>query len=177
MHDSRTYAFESDRPDVAESARVSREATLVGDVTVAADASIWPGVVLRGDVGPVRIGRQAHVGDTAVLHASSVGEDVMVGHGAVCNDAVVDDGALIGFNATLNSEVSVGTGSIVASGTVVPQGYSIPADSFARGVPAQVTPLSETTIDVDRIHEEFASGAYTDLAGRHEELFAADPDE
>ena len=175
MHDSRTYAFEGDRPDVAESARVSREATLVGDVTVAADASVWPGVVLRGDVGPVRIGRQAHVGDTAVLHASSVGEDVMVGHGAVCNDAVVDDGALVGFNATLNSEVSVGAGSIVASGTVVPQGYSIPADSFARGVPAQVTPLSETTIDVDRIHEEFASGAYTDLAGRHEELFAVDP--
>ncbi len=176
MGDSRRYAFEGATPEIHESARVSREATLVGDVTVAADASVWPGVVLRGDVGPVRIGEQAHVGDTAVLHASAIGENVMVGHGAVLNDAAVDDEALVGFNATLNSEVSVGERSIIASGTVVPQGYSIPADSFVRGVPAEVTPLSQTTIDTDRIHEEFASGAYTDLAGRHEELFAAEPE-
>ena len=171
MHDSRTYAFEDARPDVDESAHVSREATLVGDVTVAADASVWPGVVLRGDVGPVRIGEQAHVGDTAVLHASSIGERVMVGHGAVLNDAVVDDEALVGFNTTLNSDVSVGRESIVASGTVVPRGYNIPENSFVRGVPAEVTPMSQTTIDPDRIHEEWRSGEYTNLAERHEELF------
>jgi len=170
MHDSRDYAFEDERPDIHESARVSREATLVGDVTVEADASVWPGVVLRGDVEPVRIGRQAHVGDTAVLHASSVGENVMVGHGAVCNDAEVGDGALVGFNATVMGG-SVGERSIVAAGTVVPEEYEIPPESFARGVPARVTPLAETSVDPETIFEDYSSGAYTHLAGRHDELF------
>lgn len=171
MVDRRRYPFDGSEPAIHEDAHVSRESTLIGDVTVEADASVWPGVVLRGDVGPVRIGRSAHVGDNATLHASSVGERVMCGHGAVLNDAVVDDGSLVGFNATLNSGVSVGSECIVASGTVVPDGYDIPDRSFVRGVPASVTPLSETTIDPGEIFEEFSSGAYTDLAERHGALF------
>ncbi|WP_254769170.1 gamma carbonic anhydrase family protein [Salinilacihabitans rarus] len=171
MTDRRRYEFEGSRPSIDEDARVSREATLVGDVTVEADASVWPGVVLRGDVAPVRIGRGAHVGDNATLHASSVGERVMCGHGAVLNDAVVDDGALIGFNATLNSGVSVGERCIVASGTVVPDGFEIPPESFARGVPASVVPLSETTVDPEETFEEYSSGEYTNLAARHGDLF------
>jgi carbonic anhydrase/acetyltransferase-like protein (isoleucine patch superfamily) len=95
----------------------------------------------------------------------------MVGHGAVLNDAVVEDGAVVGFNATVNSEVTVGDGSILAAGTVVPEGYAIPADSFARGVPAEVTPLGETTIDAEATFAEYHSGEYTDLAARHEDLF------
>lgn len=169
--DSRRYEFEDQTPEFHETARVSRDATVVGDVRVAAHASVWPGVVLRGDVGPVIVGSEAHVGDTAVLHASTVGERVMVGHGAVLNDAAVGDGALIGFNATLNSGVSVGERTIVASGTTVPEGYEIPDESFVRGVPAEVTPLEETTIDPDEIFEAHSSGAYTDLAARHEDLF------
>ncbi|WP_158059312.1 gamma carbonic anhydrase family protein [Halorussus halophilus] len=165
------YEFEGTAPTVHDDARVSGEATLVGDVTVEADASVWPGVVLRGDVAPVRIGRQSHVGDNAVLHAASVGERAMVGHGAVLNDATVEDGALVGFNATVNTGVTIGSASIVASGTVVPEEYEIPPESFARGVPARVTPLEETTIDAAEIFETYSSGEYTDLAARHEELF------
>jgi len=167
----RSYEFEGTAPEIHEDARVSREATLVGDVRVGADASVWPGVVLRGDVAPVRVGRESHVGDTAVLHASSIGERVMVGHGAVLNDAAVDDGALVGFNTTVNSDVTVGQRCIVASGTTVPEGYDIPDESFVRGVPATVTPLSETTIDPDEIFEAHSSGEYTDLATRHSDLF------
>jgi carbonic anhydrase/acetyltransferase-like protein (isoleucine patch superfamily) len=169
--DRREYAFEGTEPDVDDGARVARDAVVVGDVTVGADASVWPGAVLRGDVAPVVVGAGSHVGDNAVVHASTVGDDVMVGHGAVLNDAVVEDGAMVGFNATVNSEVTVGEGSILAAGTVVPEGYAIPAASFARGVPADVTPLDETTIDPGETFAEYHSGAYTDLAGRHEELF------
>lgn len=169
--DSREYTFEGASPDVHADARVSREATAVGDVTVGADASVWPGVVLRGDVGAVRVGRQSHVGDNAVLHASAVGERVMVGHGAVLNDATVADGALVGFNSTV-TESHIGERSIVATGTVVPEGYEVPAESFVRGMPASVTPLSETSIDPDAVFEAYSSGDYTDLAGRHGDLFA-----
>ncbi|WP_424018031.1 gamma carbonic anhydrase family protein [Halorientalis pallida] len=170
MADSRQYAFEGEEPAIDETARVSREATVVGDVTVAADASVWPGVILRGDVGPVRVGAQSHVGDNAVLHASTVGDHVMVGHGAVLNDTAVEDGALVGFNSTVTESV-IGEGSIVASGTVVPEGYEVPAQSFVRGMPASVTPLSETTIDPDAVFEAYSSGDYTNLAKRHEDLF------
>ena len=171
MADSRRYAFEGSEPEIASSAHVAHDAVLVGHVRVEADASVWPGTVLRGDIGPVRIDEQSHVGDNAVLHASTVGERVMVGHSATLNDAVVGDGALVGFNATVNSGVTVGEGSVVASGTVVPEEYHIPPESFARGVPATVTPLSETTLDPDEIFSAHSSGAYTDLATRHQELF------
>jgi carbonic anhydrase/acetyltransferase-like protein (isoleucine patch superfamily) len=165
------YDFEGTEPSIHADAHVSREATLVGDVTVAAGASVWPGVVLRGDVNPVHIGEQSHVGDNAVLHGVTLGDRVMVGHGAILNDAEVEDGSLVGFNATVNTDVVVGEGTIVAAGTVVPDEYGIPPESFARGVPARVTPLGETDVDAEETFEEFSSGAYTDLAARHGDLF------
>ncbi|PSP34372.1 gamma carbonic anhydrase family protein [Halobacteriales archaeon QH_10_67_22] len=168
--DSREYEFEGAAPDVHGYAHVSREATLVGDVTVGANANVWPGAVLRGDVGPVEVGRQTAIGDNAMLHASRVGSKVMVGHGAVLNDSTVDDGALVGFNSTV-SEATIGSGSIVAMGTVVPPGYEVPPDSFVRGMPASVTPLEEATIDPDAVFEAFSSGDYANLAQRHDELF------
>jgi carbonic anhydrase/acetyltransferase-like protein (isoleucine patch superfamily) len=168
--DSREYAFEGSEPEVHEDARVSREATPVGDVTVGSNASVWPGVVLRGNVGPVRVGTESHVGDAAVLHVSTVAEQVMVGHGAVLNDATVADGALVGFNATV-TDSTIGERTIVASGTVVPEGYEVPPESFVRGMPAEVTPLAETAIDAEAVFEEYSSGGYTDLAARHGALF------
>jgi len=168
--DSREYEFEGASPDVHGYAHVSREATVVGDVTIEANANVWPGVVLRGDVGPVRVGRESAIGDNATLHASEVGEKVMVGHGAVLNDATVADGALIGFNSTV-SDATIGEGSIVAMGTVVPPGYEVPPESFVRGMPASVTPLSETAIDPESVFEAFSSGDYANLAQRHSELF------
>ncbi|NUC70806.1 gamma carbonic anhydrase family protein [Haloterrigena sp. SYSU A558-1] len=171
MVDSRTYAFEGTQPTVDDAAAVSREATLVGDVRIDAEASVWPGVVLRGDIGPVRVGEQAHIGDNATIHASRLADRVMIGHGAVLNEATVEEGTLIGFNATVNTESTVGAGSVVAAGTVIPDEYDIPPESFARGVPAEITPLEETGVDAEAIFEEFSSGEYTNLAGRHEELF------
>ncbi|ELZ19413.1 hypothetical protein C477_08763 [Haloterrigena salina JCM 13891] len=171
MVDSRTYAFEGTQPTVDDAAAVSREATLVGDVRIDAEASVWPGVVLRGDIGPVRVGEQAHIGDNATIHASTLADRVMIGHGAVLNEATVEEGTLIGFNATVNTESTVGAGSVVAAGTVIPDEYDIPPESFARGVPAKITPLEETGVDAEAIFEEFSSGEYTNLAGRHEELF------
>jgi len=168
--DSREYAFEGEQPEIHGEAHVSREATVVGNVTVEANANVWPGVVLRGDVGPVRVGRQSAVGDNATVHASEIGERVMVGHGAVLNDATVEEGALVGFNSTV-SDATIGSGSIVAMGTVVPPGYEVPPESFVRGMPASVTPLGETTIDPESVFEAFSSGDYANLAARHDDLF------
>lgn len=170
MTDSREYSFEGTAPDVHGYAHVSQETTVVGDVTIEANASIWPGVVLRGDVEPVRIGHESHVGDNAVVHASDVGENVMIGHGAVLNDTTVDDGSLVGFNSTITDSV-IGENSIIAMGTVVPEGYEVPPNSFVRGMPATVTPIEETSIDPEAVFEAFHSGDYTNLAQRHDDLF------
>jgi carbonic anhydrase/acetyltransferase-like protein (isoleucine patch superfamily) len=170
MTDRRAYEFEGATPTVADSASVARDATLVGDVRVGPDASVWPGVVLRGDIGAVVVGEQSHVGDNAVLHAARLGERVMIGHGAVLNETTVGDGSLVGFNSTV-SDSHIGHDSIVAVGTVVPEGLDVPAESFARGAPAEVTPLSETTFDPAETFEAYSSGDYSDLATRHTDLF------
>lgn len=168
--DSRQYPFGGAVPRIADDARVSRESTLVGNVRVESAASVWPGVVLRGDVGPVIVGRESHVGDNATLHASTLGERVMVGHGAVLNEVTVEDGALVGFNATI-SEATVGEDSIVAMGTTVLPGTDIPPESFAFGTPANWVPLADSGVDPESVFEDYSSGGYADLAARHGELF------
>jgi carbonic anhydrase/acetyltransferase-like protein (isoleucine patch superfamily) len=170
MPERRHYGFEGHEPEVEGSARVSHESTLVGDVRVGPDASVWPGAVLRGDVDPVEVGPESHVGDNATVHASMLGRRVMVGHSCVINDSTVGDGSLVGFNSTVDQS-TVGRDCVVAAGAVVQQGTTVPEGSFAHGVPANVVPLSETTIDVDRVFEDYHSGEYADLAERHGELF------
>ncbi|WP_207589974.1 DapH/DapD/GlmU-related protein [Halomontanus rarus] len=171
MSDRREYEFEGTSPTIDDDAHVSRESTLVGDVRIEADASVWPGAVLRGDIAPVRIGRESHIGDNATIHAGVVGDQVMIAHGAVLNEVAIEDNSLVGFNATINTGVTIGEGSIVAAGTVLPEEYAVPADSFVRGIPARVTPLEETEINVEAVFTAYSSGDYTDLATRHDELF------
>ncbi|MFW6002839.1 MAG: gamma carbonic anhydrase family protein [Halanaeroarchaeum sp.] len=171
MVDGRDYEFEGVRPDVHPDARVARGSTLVGNVRIGADASVWPGVVLRGDLGPVRVGPESHIGDNATIHASWLGDRVMVGHGAVLNEARVEDRSLVGFNVTIGTDVTVGESSVVAAGSTIPEGRDIPPRSFVRGVPARVTPLEETTVDPDSIFERYSSDEYTTLARRHDGLF------
>lgn len=171
MPDRRQYAFDGRFPTIDDDAHVSHEATLVGEVKIAAGASVWPGVVLRGDIGPVRIGQEAHIGDTAMIHASTVGDRVMIGHGAVLNEATVEADTIVGFNVSITADVTIGENSLIAAGSVLPEGEDVPPDSFVRGVPAQITPLAETDIDVEAIFDTYSSGDYTDLARRHDDLF------
>lgn len=171
--DRRHYEFEGSAPEVHGNAHVSRESTLVGDVTVESNASVWPGAVLRGDVTPVHVGRGSHVTDNVTMHGSTIGERVMVGTGSVLNDAELGDDSLVGFNATLN-EVSIGDHCIVASGAVTLQGSEVPPESFVYGSPAKTRPLDETGFDVEGLYERYSTGEYSNLAARHGRLFEAD---
>jgi carbonic anhydrase/acetyltransferase-like protein (isoleucine patch superfamily) len=170
MPDRRHYGFEGQTPEIHEDARVSHESTLVGDVSVGPDASVWPGAILRGDVGPVEVGEETHIGDNATVHVSTLGPRVMVGHSCVINDSTVGEESLVGFNSTVDQS-EIGRDCVVASGAVVQQGTTVPDESFAYGVPANIVPLSETTIDVDRVFTDYHSGEYAHLAERHDELF------
>ena len=113
-------------PAIAPTARAAESAALIGDVTLGENVTVWYGAVLRGDVGPIRIGPGSNIQDNCTLHCSAgvptqVGENVVVGHGAVLHSCVVEDGCLIG-----------------GAGALVPPGKRIPPGSVVMGTPGRV---------------------------------------
>ena len=130
-------------PDVGSAAFVAPNATLAGDVVLAAGSSVWYGAVVRGDTGAIRIGKNSNIQDNAVLHcdvggAVMLGKSVTVGHSALVHGCTVGDGSLIGMHATLLNHCVVGKNCIIGAGALVPEGMVIPDGSVAVGVPARV---------------------------------------
>ena len=169
-------AFEGRRPRIAPSAFVAPTATVIGDVTIGEDASVWFGAVLRGDVGRIEVGRRANIQDNAVLHSTEriptiVGEEVTIGHGAVLEGCTVERGALIGMNAVVLHEAFVGPEALVAAGSVVTDATRIPARTVAAGAPCTVRKaLSGASADwIAR-----AADAYVGLARRYREAGTRD---
>ena len=135
--------YKGKTPVVDETAFVAENATLIGDVTVGPDASVWFGAVVRGDNGPIVIGRGSNVQDNATLHTEpgfglTVGENVTIGHNAVVHCGQVRDGALIGMGAVVLNEAVVGEYATVGAGAVVKQNDELPPYSLAVGIPAKV---------------------------------------
>ena len=130
-------------PKIAEDAFIAPTAVLIGDVEVAAGASVWFGAVLRGDNSAIRIGEGSNVQDNCVIHCAKdlptiVGANVTVGHMAMLEGCEIGDGSLIGMGAIVLQRASVGSGSLVAAGAVVGEGVQIPPGVLAAGVPARV---------------------------------------
>ena len=129
-------------PRISPLAFVAPTAVIVGDVEIADEASVWFGVVIRGDMAPVRIGPRSNVQDNTVIHTDAgapaiIGADCSVGHAAIVHGAAVGDGALIGMGATLLNRAEVGAGAIIAAGALLPEGKRIPAGQLAMGSPAR----------------------------------------
>lgn len=130
-------------PAIHPSARLAENAAVIGDVTLGAGVTVWYGAVLRGDVGPIRVGDGSNIQDNCVLHcgygtATVLGDHVVVGHGAILHSCVVEDGCLIGMGATVLDGARIGAGSIVGAGALVPPGKVIPPRSLVMGVPGRV---------------------------------------
>jgi carbonic anhydrase/acetyltransferase-like protein (isoleucine patch superfamily) len=137
------FEFEGVKPQVDPTAWIAPTATLVGDVRVEAEASIWYGAVLRADFGPIIVRRGANVQDGSVLHGGTdpvteVGEGATIGHLCVVHGAVIGTEALVGNGATVLDSVIVGRRALVAGGATVPPGMVIPDGMLAAGVPARV---------------------------------------
>lgn len=162
------YSFEGTTPRIHPSAFIANEATIIGDVTIGADANIWPGAVLRGDVGAIRIGERVNIQDGSVLHVDTDGEtvledDVTIGHMAMIHGCYVESGCLIGMSATVLSRSRVGKGSIVGGGAVVLEGQELPEFSLAAGVPAKVKRQLEPDTFSDRVRH---AALYVELGRR-----------
>ena len=134
-------------PRISPSAYVSEAAYVVGDVEIGEASSVWPGAVIRGDFGRIKIGRNTVIEDNCVIHSGtpsaplgnvSIGDQVIIGHGAVLNCRRIGNQVLVGMNATVLHEVEIGNECLIGAGSLVSQGMKIPDHSFVVGVPGKV---------------------------------------
>jgi carbonic anhydrase/acetyltransferase-like protein (isoleucine patch superfamily) len=134
-------------PRVHPTAYIDDSAQVIGDVEIGEESSVWMTVVIRGDVNRVRIGRRSNVQDGCVVHvmkdthATIIGDDVTIGHAAVIHGCTIDDRCLIGMGAILLNGAHVGSGSIIAAGTLVVENMRILPRSLVMGSPAKVKRL------------------------------------
>lgn len=137
------YEIDAARPRVSEQAWVAPTAALVGDVEVAAGASVWFGAVARGDGDAIRLGARSNLQDNAVIHAdpgfpATIGEDVSIGHGAIVHGCTIGDRVLVGMGATVMNGAVVGPDTLIGAGTLISEGVQIPPRSLVVGVPGKV---------------------------------------
>ncbi len=148
---------------------ISRRAVVCGEVTLGREVSIWPNVVIRGDVAPISIGDRTNIQDGAIIHCRtdvplSIGRDVVIGHMAVVHCTRVGDGCLIGIRSVVLDNAEVGDGAVIAAGAVVTPGSVIPPNMVAMGTPAKpVRPVTQT----ERDYHQMALGNYLRLSREH----------
>ena len=141
--EERMGRFFSAAPRIDSTAFVAPDASIIGDVTLAEQSSVWFQAVLRADINSIRIGPRSNIQDGAVVHLDDdfptvVGELVTVGHKAILHACTVGDEVLVGMNAILLDGVEVGPRSIIGAGALVTGGKKIPAGSLLLGSPARI---------------------------------------
>ncbi|MDU1890590.1 MAG: gamma carbonic anhydrase family protein [Dysgonomonas sp.] len=130
-------------PEIGDNTYLAENATIIGDVIIGKDCSIWFNAVLRGDVNSIRIGDRVNVQDGSVLHTLyqksvvEIGDDVSIGHNVVIHGAKIENGALIGMGSVVLDHAIIGEGAIIAAGSVVLSGTQVEPGSIYAGVPAK----------------------------------------
>jgi carbonic anhydrase/acetyltransferase-like protein (isoleucine patch superfamily) len=137
------YELDGKSPQLGAGAWVADSAQVIGTVELGENASVWFGVVIRGDTEQIRIGRNTNVQDGSVLHADAgvpltLGDNVSVGHQVMLHGCTIGDGSLIGIQAVVLNNAKIGRNCIVGAGSVVTEGKEFPDNSLILGVPAKV---------------------------------------
>jgi carbonic anhydrase/acetyltransferase-like protein (isoleucine patch superfamily) len=164
------YSFEGRAPRIHPTAFIAPTATIIGDVTVEENASVWYNAVVRGDFSPIVIRRGANVQDGAVLHVTpaqgvEIGPGATVAHLCLVHGADVGEEALVGNSSTILDGARIGTRAMVGAGSLVTPGTDIPAGMLALGAPCKVKgPLEGTPAER---WVKVNPAAYQALAQRH----------
>lgn len=151
-------------PQIPEDCFVAPNATIVGDVVIGKECSIWFNAVIRGDVNSIRIGDKVNIQDGACIHCTYqktqtvIGNNVSIGHNAIVHGCTVEDNVLIGMGAIVMDRVKIGQNSIIAAGAVVLEDTEVPAGSIFAGVPAKkVKDISQELLkgEIERIANNY----------------------
>ncbi|GAA4551463.1 gamma carbonic anhydrase family protein [Amycolatopsis samaneae] len=162
------FSFEGLSPQIHPDAWIAPTATLIGDVVIEKDVSIWYGAVLRADFGKIVVREGANIQDNSVLHVNDgvceVGKNVTVGHQCLVHDCTIGEQALIGNGSTVLDKARIGERALVAAGATVTPGTVVPAEHIAMGSPAKkFVPLTDSA----RLWVDHNGEVYRQLARRH----------
>ena len=140
-------------PRLAPGVYIDQSAQVIGDVEIGDESSVWMCTVIRGDVNWIKIGKRSNVQDGTVVHVMTkthptvIGDNVTIGHGAIVHGCTIEDRCLIGMGAILLNGSHVGSGSIVAAGTLLVEGMKVPPRSLVMGSPGKVKrPLTDAEV-------------------------------
>ena len=151
-------------PTMGDNCFIAPNATIVGDVIMGNDCSVWFNAVIRGDVNSIRMGNKVNVQDGAVIHCTYektkaiIGNNVSIGHNAIVHGCVIDDNVLVGMGAIVMDNAQIGSNSIIAAGAVVLENTVVEPGSIYAGVPAKkVKAISQELIsgEIDRIANNY----------------------
>lgn len=151
-------------PEIGKDCFLAPNATIVGDVIMGDQCSVWFNAVVRGDVNSIRIGNKVNIQDGVVIHATyqktkvHIGDNVSIGHNAVVHGCTLQNNVLIGMGAIVMDNAEIGTNSIIAAGSVVLEGTKVPCGSIYAGVPA---------VKIKDISEELISGEINRIANNY----------
>ncbi len=151
-------------PQIPEDCYIAENATIVGDVTMGEECSVWFNAVIRGDVHYIRIGNKVNVQDGAVIHATyqtaptNIGNNVSIGHNALVHGCTIHDNVLIGMGSIVMDDCIIESNSIIAAGAVLTQNTHVESGSIYAGVPAKkIKDISQELISgqIDRIANNY----------------------
>ena len=150
------YEIDGLRPDLPESGNywVAENATVIGNVILKENASIWYNTILRGDNDPITIGENTNIQDSCVLHTDvgkplTIGRDVTVGHMVMLHGCTIADETLIGIGSIILNGAKIGHNCIIGANSLIPEGKEIPDNSLVMGAPGKVIkPVSDLQIQV-----------------------------
>lgn len=151
-------------PQYGSECFLAENATLIGDVHMGNQCSVWYQAVIRGDVNAIRIGNRVNIQDGVVIHGTfekaetSIGNDVSIGHNAIVHGCTIDDKVLIGMGSIIMDDCLIGSGSVIAAGSVVPKNTMVPPGSVYAGVPAKfMKPTSPELLEgeIERIAKNY----------------------
>ena len=151
-------------PQMGENCFIAPNATIVGEVTMGNECSVWFNAVIRGDVNKIILGNKVNVQDGAVIHCTYqkcgtiVGNNVSIGHNAIVHGCVINENVLVGMGAIIMDNAQIGSNSIIAAGAVVLENTIVEPGSIYAGVPAKkVKNISETLIngEINRIADNY----------------------
>ncbi len=151
-------------PEFGKNCYLAPNCTVVGDVVLGDECSVWFNAVIRGDVNSIRMGNKVNVQDGAVIHCTyekaptKVGNNVSIGHNAIVHGCVIEDNVLVGMGAIVMDNAHVGSNSIIAAGAVVLENTTVEPGTIYAGIPARkVKDISPEMIhgEIDRIANNY----------------------
>lgn len=135
--------FKNITPSIQPSCFIAENSTIIGDVKIEEDCSVWFGAVIRGDAATITVGSRSNIQDNAVIHGSkgfsvTIGKGVTIGHNAIIHGACIGDNVLVGMGAIIMNGARIGKNSIIGAGALVKENQVIPDGSLVVGLPGKV---------------------------------------